>query len=73
MLCRITVHSQAVITTIDFGDCKAYAVARLYVERFAHGSEQRSPRVERDRARREGGHHIWREADVFGEHVQSRV
>src|SRR5262249_1654000 len=72
MLGRKAVNRQAVVAAICFGDSEADAVTRLYVERLAQGAEQGGPRVERDRALREGRHQIWGEPDVLGDRIQGR-
>ncbi|MNR10280.1 hypothetical protein D3C85_1265250 [compost metagenome] len=70
MFCCKAVNRQAVVAAIRFRDGKADAVTRFYVERFAQRTEQRSPRIERDRALREGHHHVGREPDVLGERIE---
>ena len=72
MLGRKAVNRQAIVAAIHFGDSEADAVTRLHVERLAQGAEQGGPRVERDRALREGRHHIWGEPDVLGDRIESR-
>jgi hypothetical protein len=72
MLRRKAVNRQAVVAAIHFGDSEADAVTRFHVERLAQGAEQGGPCVERDRALREGRHHIGGEPDVLGERVESR-
>src|SRR4051812_40719613 len=63
MIGRKAVNRQAVVAAIHFGYSEVDAVTRLHVERLAHGAEQGSPRVERDRVCREGRHDIWGESD----------
>jgi hypothetical protein len=72
MLGRKAVNRQAVVAAIHFGDSEANAVTRPHVKRLAQGAEQGGPCVERDRALREGRHHIWGEPDVLGERIKSR-
>jgi hypothetical protein len=72
VLGRKAVNRQAVIAAVHFGDSEADAVTRLHVERLAQGAEQGGPCVERDRALREGRHHIGGEPDVLGERIERR-
>ena len=73
MLGRKAVNRQAIVAAIHFGDREADAVTRLHVERLFQGVEQGGPRAERDRALREGRHHIWGEPDVLGERIEGRL
>ena len=73
MLGRKAVNRQAIVAAIHFGDSEADAVTRLHVERLAQGAEQGGPRAERDRALREGRHHVRGEPDVLRESIESRL
>ena len=72
MLGRKTVDRQAVVAAIHFGDSEGDALTRFHVEHLAQGDAQGGPCVERDRALREGRHHIWGEPDVLGQRIESR-